>query len=205
MTYPFQNRLPFHFSTITWKAMALFLCFCFWPFFAGAESLGTYNDCKPCPGNIVLEPSEVRPLLDTSGMGMIREFSPEEERTIKIDVDGTLPEGDKQSADEGYEIKIESRFGMFYIRGIQDGSYIHLFPDQAGAQNGGFLGWNPEIFIKGGKDDLFNQWVEMETAWEAVQKGQAYRWATNYVEGAKGAEPLADRMRYALKRLTEKK
>jgi hypothetical protein len=168
-----------------------------------AESIRTYGDCKPCPGTIALEAAEVRPLLDTAGMAAVRQLSPETRRVIKLDIDGKIAEGDADSPDEGYEIALQATSGMVYIRSLVDRSYIHLVADSAGANRGGFIGWNPEIFLQAGVEDRFEQSVSIDTAWEKVRNSHVYQWAANFVDGAEGAEPLADRLRYVVQRLAE--
>ena len=168
-----------------------------------AESIRTYGDCKPCPGTIALEAAEVRPLLDTRGMAAVRRLSPETRRVIKLDIDGKIPEGNLDSPDEGYEIALQAGSGMVFIRSLVDRSYIHLVADSAGANRGGFIGWNPEIFLQAGLEDRFEQSVSIDTAWEKVRNSHVYQWATNFVDGAEGAEPLADRLQYAVQRLAE--
>jgi hypothetical protein len=170
---------------------------------ATAESIATYGDCKPCPGTIKLEASEVRPLLDTAGMGAVRKITPRDRRVIKLDIDGKTPEGNRDSLDDEYEIVLQLTSGMVFIRSLIDRSYIHLVADSAGANRGGFIGWNPEMYLQAGLEDRFEQNVSIDTAWENVQKGHVYQWATNFVEGAKGSKPLMDRLQYAVKRLTQ--
>lgn len=187
-----------------WKFLAISLIFAGISISAAkAESIGTYGDCKPCPGTIKLEASEVRPLLDTAGMGAVRKMNPQDRRVIKLDIDGKTPEGNMDSLDDEYEIVLQLSSGMVYIRSLVDRSYIHLVPDSAGANRGGFIGWNPEMYIQAGAEDRFDQRITVDEAWEHVQKGHVYQWATNFVEGAKGRKPLADRLQYAVQRLTQ--
>lgn len=169
---------------------------------ATAESIATYGDCKPCPGTIKLEASEVRPLLDTAGMGAVRKIKPQDRRVIKLDIDGKTAEGNTDSLDHEYEIVLQLTSGMVFIRSLIDRSYIHLVADSAGADRGGFIGWNPEMYLQAGLEDRFEQNIPIDTAWEKMQKSHVYQWATNFVEGAKGSKPLADRLQYAVQRLT---
>lgn len=168
-----------------------------------AERIGTFGDCDVCPGTIHLTASDVRPLLDTAGMRAIRNISRDLRRMVKLDIDGKTPEGTADSPDAGYEIVLQATNGMVFIRSLVDRSYIHLLPDAAGANRGGFIGWNPEMYLQAGVDDRFHQQVSVDTAWEKVQKSHVYRWATNYVDGAEGPKPLGDRLRYAVKRLAQ--
>jgi hypothetical protein len=183
--------------------LVLLLLGAVWIFPAGlqAESIGTFGDCDVCPGTLHLTASDVRPLLDTAGMGAVRNISRDLRRIVKLDVDGKTPEGNADSPDAGYEIVLQATNGMVFIRSLVDRSYIHLLPDAAGANRGGFIGWNPEMYLQAGVDDRFDQRVSVDIAWEKVQKSHVYQWATNYVDGAEGAEPLGDRLRYAVKRL----
>ncbi len=169
---------------------------------ANAESIATFGDCRPCPGTIKLEASEVRPLLDTAGMGAVRKINSRDERIVKLDVDGKTPEGNMDSLDDEYEIVLQLSSGMVYIRSLIDRSYIHLVADSAGANRGGFIGWNPEMYLQAGLEDRFEQNIPIDTAWEKVQKSHVYQWATNFADGAKGSKPLSDRLQYAVQRLT---
>lgn len=170
-----------------------------------AETIGNYNDCDACPGQIHYGPEEARKILGTKGLELLRKMDRSNKRVL-IDLDGvlknTLAPKPKIGPDSGYEILVNTSPDFIYIESVIDDSFIQILPDDNNAQTFGRLeNWFPQIFLQAALRNRIDLKDIPEVAWKKMEASEIYQWV--FREKEKSVEDqLSEKIRFVFEALS---
>lgn len=154
--------------------VVFFICMGTWA--AQAEDIANYAGCDVCDGAIHLEGAQAKNVLALAGMLAIPRLPIPDYNTIKIDLDGKLPQGGADTPDQGYEIKIwGSR--VLYIKDLRDNSFIQVVTSR-----GVYTGpetinqYQPHIFLSAGHEHTIDLKDSVDLAWQKLGHTNIYKW-----------------------------
>jgi hypothetical protein len=158
-----------------------------------AEDNKNYADCEVCHGGIHYGPEEAKEILGKECFDLFVLLA-DNQKTIKLDLDGVLKNGSGEKPDTGYELKIWGA-SPFFVKDLRDGSIILIsnrVEDSSRALI--FDNWKPEIYLYAAKSDNIDLEDSMDVAWEKMKTSAVYQWVISEGGGMEWEEVLKARM-----------
>jgi hypothetical protein len=166
-----------------------------------AEDNKNYANCDICHGGIHYGPEEAKEILGKECFDLIALLR-DQLKTVKIDLDGDLKNGSRETPDTGYEIKAWGA-DPFYIEDLRDGSIILISSQTADlGQASTFGSWWPEIYLYASESDEIDLKDSMDVAWEKMKSSAIYFWVMSENENMEWNGLLKARMLKVLKLIT---
>lgn len=146
------------------------------PLGVSGEEIANYAGCEVCEGAIHLTIGETKDLMGFEGtMATLKILLPTD-KIIKIDLDGKLENGTKETPDEGYEIRIWGD-EIFFIQDLRDESVIQMITSRAQiSTTGDTEGYQPHIYLDAGHDHGILLTDSVDVAWKKLKQTRIYEW-----------------------------
>jgi len=139
-----------------------------------AEEVSNYADCDVCHGAIHFSAMEAKALLGIKGL-MLSAHIPQH-TVVKIDLDGILKNGSKDTPDDGYEIQVWGQ-EIIYIKDLRDRSLIQVVTSsQSAAAIDSMAQYNPQIYLESSRDDEIELTDSIDIAWIKMKHSNIYQW-----------------------------
>lgn len=168
-----------------------------------AEDNKNYADCDVCRGGIHYGPDEAKVILEKECLDLFVLLE-DAAKTIKLDLDGVLKTGSKDTPDSGYEIKIWG-VSPFFIKDLRDGSMILITNSVNDPARGPTMeNWKPEIYLYASKSNEIDLKDSMDIAWEKIKSSGIYFWISSENEGNQWNASFKKKILETLKLMTGK-
>lgn len=157
------------------KALFIVVCLISFCALSFAEENANYADCDVCHGAIYFPPIETKALLGIEGIRLAAEIL--EFKVIKIDLDGVLANGSKDTPDNGFEIQIWGR-EILYIKDLRDHSLILVVTSGQGT-SAADAQYTQRIYLESAGNDEIELTDSIDVAWIKMKHTNIYQWVGN--------------------------
>jgi len=146
------------------------------PLFIQSEEIANYAGCDVCNGAIHLTMKETKDLLGLEGVIATLKLPLPNSKKVKIDLDGKLENGTKDSAYDGYEIEIWGS-EIFFIKDLRDESVIQMLTSRGQLPSSDNMqSYKPHIFLDAGHTHGIDLKDSVDVAWKKMRHTNIYKW-----------------------------
>lgn len=158
------------------KGMVSMILMMLMPLMVSGEEIANYANCDVCEGAIHLTIAETKELLGFEGAVVTMKIPLPTDKKVKIDLDGRLKNGTKDTPDDGYEIKIWGS-EIFFIQDLRDKSTIQMITSRAQLSDSGETkDYQPHIYLDAGHQYDIKLTDKVDAAWEKFKYTHIYQW-----------------------------